>query len=239
LRKQERSAIEAVAEHFAATWESGNDSRHVRFSIGGTRITVAVTTIRQRVDVRSDLPKPRLRFDKVAVGFVRRLHDGLYEAVPAGKMLVLTITAPILMPSQTAAVLEDTIRACLARRSVPAEAKQTINGNQINVRLVKNGLRGSPKVVGFVHNPESEPAILLDTASSLIEHIAAAVNTSAAAGLSGDRWLVLVNEGGPSHIETYRAVYSQLSIPTDFRKILIVFAGNRVETLADGVGDRR
>jgi hypothetical protein len=56
--------------------------------------------------------------------------------------------------------------------------------------------------------------------------------TAVAAGTARDRWLVLASENGRSHIETYRHIYSQLSISTGFRKILMVFAEGLVETLA-------
>jgi hypothetical protein len=160
------------------------------------------------------------------------LHDALYEAVPDGKTMILTMTAPIRMPAKTAAVLEDKIRTCLARHPVPAEARDTIHGNEIKVRLVKNGLGRTSKVIGFVHNPESDPDVLLDMTRSLIERIGTAAGKRAPARFSGDRWLVLANEDEPSHIETYRHVYSQLSLPNDFKKILMVFAGGRVEALA-------
>jgi len=232
MRKPEKAAIEAVAKHFSATWERGENPPDTYFTIAGKRIAVEVTTVKQRVAGRADLAKPGLRFDRVALRFVRRLQDALCEAVPDGKTMILTITAPIQMPSKTAAVLEDKIRTCLARRSVPAEAKDTIHGNGIKVCLVKNGFRRASKVVGFVHNPESDPDVLLDMTRSLIERIGAAAGKRAPARLSGDRWLVLANENGPSHIETYRHVYSQLSLPNDFKKILMVSAGGRVEALA-------
>lgn len=48
---------------------------------------------------------------------------------------------------------------------------------------------------------------------------------------SGDRWLVLADEKSPAFIETYRHIHSQLAIPNEFAKILIVFSADRVETL--------
>jgi hypothetical protein len=231
MRKREQAAIEAVAKHFSATWLRGENPSDAYVTIAGKRIAVEVTIVKQRIAERADLAKPRLRFDRVALEFVRRLHDALYEAVPDGKTMILTITAPIRMPSKTAAVLEDKIRTCLVRGPVPAAAKDTIHGNEIKVRLVKNALRRASKVIGFVHNPESDPDVLLDMTRSLIECIGTAAGKRTPARFSGDRWLVLANEDGPSHIETYRHVYSQLSVPNDFKKILMVFAGGRVEAL--------
>jgi hypothetical protein len=48
----------------------------------------------------------------------------------------------------------------------------------------------------------------------------------------GDRWLAIVEEGEPSHIETYRHVCAQLSIPTAIKKIVLVLPDGRIEALA-------
>jgi hypothetical protein len=59
-----------------------------------------------------------------------------------------------------AAALEDKIRIYLARRSAQVEAKETIHGNQIRSRCEGRSRRTS-KVIGFVHNPDSDPEFLL------------------------------------------------------------------------------
>jgi hypothetical protein len=231
LRKHEQAAIKAVARHFRATWEKGEDPPDAYVTIAGKRIAVAVTTIKQRTADRGGLTKPRLRFDKVALRLVRALQAALRESVPDGRTVMLTITAPIRLPAKTAAALEDKIRIYLARRSVPVAFKDTIHGNQIRVRLVKGGAKRTSKVIGFVHNSDSRPDVLLDMAHSLLERIGAESVKRAPARFAGDRWLIVANEDGLAHIETYRQIYSQLSIPTDFKKILMVLAGGRVETL--------
>jgi hypothetical protein len=65
----------------------------------------------------------------------------------------------------------------------------------------------------------------------LLQHIGASADKRPPEEFAGDRWLVVANKDGLSYIETYRHVYSQLSISTDFKKILMVLAGGRVETL--------
>jgi hypothetical protein len=86
-------------------------------------------------------------------------------------------------------------------------------------------------VIGFVHNPDSDPDVLFDITLSLIERIGAKARTGAPARSAGDRWLVLAGDDRFSHMETYRHVYPQLSIPTDFKKVLMVLADGRIETL--------
>jgi hypothetical protein len=137
LRNRERKVIEAVARHFSAIWENGGeDSPDAYLTIAGKRIAVEVTAINQMIAERGELARPRLRFDRVALGLVGGLRTTLREFVPDGHTVILTITAPIRLPAKTVAVLEDKIRACLARHSTPTEVKDTIHGNQIRVRLV-------------------------------------------------------------------------------------------------------
>ena len=111
------------------------------------------------------------------------------------------------------------------------EATDTILGNQIRVRLVKSTSTRTSKVVGFVHNPDTDPDILLDMTHALLEHIGADLDKRTPTGFRGDRWLVLANDNGLPHIETYQHVYSQLAIQADFTKNLMVLASGRIEAL--------
>ena len=232
LTKQEQLAIEAVAKHFSATWEKGEDPPDAYVTIARRRIAVEITTIMQRIVDRNGITKPRLRYDRVALAFVRGLQSGLREPVPDGKTVILTITAPIKLARKTSAALEGKIRTYLERASKKLEAKETILGNRIRVRILKNGSRRHSKVIGFVHNADSNPDILLNVTQSLLERIASKAEATPAR-LRADRWLVLANGYGLTDIKTYRHVYSQLSIPHNFKKILMVFDGGRVEALTE------
>jgi hypothetical protein len=231
LGKKEQDAIEAVARHFSATWEKGEGLSGGFLKIGRKRIAVEVATIKQRI--AEPAVKFRLRFDKVVFEVVGRLQADLSDAVPDGKVVIVTITAPIRLASKTTAILEDRIRSCLARKSAQAEITDTIHGNQIQIRVVKSGAAQSPKVIGLVHNPHPDPKLLLDMMQSVIETIGAAARERAPARSAKERWLVVVDEGGFPHLETYRRIVEQLSLPTGFQKILMVFAGGRVAALAD------
>src|SRR5258708_40309211 len=102
LRKHEKAAIEAVARHFSATWEKGENPPDAYLIIARKRIAVEITALKQPI---AGLTKPRLRFDRVALGLMRRLQAALSESVPAGRALIVTVTAPIWPPSKTAAAL--------------------------------------------------------------------------------------------------------------------------------------
>ncbi|HUZ13744.1 MAG TPA: hypothetical protein VMU93_12960 [Caulobacteraceae bacterium] len=233
LGERKRTAVEAVARRFCATWEAApGGSPDAYLSIAAGRIAVEVAAIESRVEGR-DVAKPRLRFDKVAVGLVGRLRAALSQAVADGEAVVLTVTAPIRSPAKTAAALEGLIRDLLARRSAPADAEATICGNRIRVRLVRGVPRRAPKLIGFVHNRESDPDALVRLAQSLLQAVGAATERRPPQGFTGERWLVLAGDDGPARVEAARCVCSQLAAATQFSAILMVLADGRVETLGE------
>jgi hypothetical protein len=111
------------------------------------------------------LPPVRgLRFDRVALRLVATLQGALCDELPEKQTLLVTISAPIRSPAQTAAALEERIRVWLPGRVPPAEVGYEINGNLLRVRLVRGKAKHAPNVLGFVHNPEVDAKGLLDAA---------------------------------------------------------------------------
>lgn len=234
-KKQESAAMEAVARHFSGEWEGGKGrSPGACLTINGKRIAVEVEVLREKGLTRyAPATKPRLRFDKVALRLVRDLQSALRESVPDGRTVVITVTAPIRLASKTVAMLADEIRDRLARRTARLELDETIKGNQVRARLVKDASGRASKVVGFVHNPDPDhPELLLRLTESLLRHLGAAAVERATRKSSGDQWLVLASEYGFALAETYVQIYSQLAMATAFQKILLVLADGRVVTLA-------
>ena len=234
LRRSQR-VIEAVARRFSATWEAGKgDSPAAYLNIEGARVAIEIAAVKQRPAARGSPARPRLRFDRVALGLIRRLQEALAESVPVGRTVVITVTAPIRLASRTAAATAEMIRQRLGRRSARLEIEQTINGNQIQARLAEDVSRRGSRVIGYVHNPDSDPEILFDITESLLRHVGRAASKRVAGRFAGDRWLVVAcGDGGLPYFETYRQVFSQLAIPTGFRKVLLVLPDGRVEILAD------
>jgi len=91
LKKQERTAIEAVARRFSATW----DPLDSYIMVAGKRVAVDITTLKRRGTGQGNAAKPRLRFDKVATRLIEPLQASLCETVPDGMTVLLTITAPV------------------------------------------------------------------------------------------------------------------------------------------------
>jgi hypothetical protein len=121
LKKQERTAIEAVARLFSATWKKGSDPPDA-YICAGRRVAVDITTLKRRGTGQGDADKPHLRFDKVATRLIERLQATLGETVPDGMTVLLTSTAP-------AAALEDKIQTLL-RRGSPGREVTRVGGER-------------------------------------------------------------------------------------------------------------
>lgn len=230
MKRLERTAIDAIARMFAASWEKPSDSTHAFIVVAGKRVSVDITTLKPHGAGRANAAKPRLRFDKVATRLVERLRSVLSETVPDGMTVLLTITAPIRLPSKTAASLEDKIQTLVERRSTGRDAKETIHGNRAQIRLLAGESARAPKMIGFVHNSDSDPVQLLNMTHEMLE-LFSAQGGRQPTKLPPDRWLVVISARGISCLEAYRYIYSQLRIATDFRKIFLVFNDGRVGLL--------
>lgn len=183
--------------------------------VAGRRVAVKTIVIR-------GIKEPRLRFDRTAVGLVRRLQANLAAAVPAGKTVIVTITAPIRQDSATSALLVEKIRELLASRR--ARLAVTIHGNRIQARVLQGGARRTARLIGFVHNPEPGPAGLFDVTRSLLASIGSDKRPA-----RNDRWLVVANQHGLAPVETVRQVCLALRARRVFKRILLAqSAGVRV-----------
>ena len=230
LNKQEQTAIEAVARRFPATWVKGNDPPDAYIVIAGKRVAVDIATLKWRGALQGSAAKPCLRFDRVATRLIEGLQAILGEAVPDGMTVLLTITAPIRLPSKTAAALEGKIQTLLGRESPGRDEKTTIHGNRVQIRVLMGASERAPKMIGFVHNSDSDPLLILNMTRELLERISAEAGMRATR-LAGDRWLVLISAGDISWLAVYRYIYSQRRMATDFEKIFMVFGDGRVGIL--------
>jgi hypothetical protein len=156
---------------------------------------------------------------------MERLQATLSETVPDGITVLLTITAPIRLPSKTATSLEDKIQTLLSRGKPGRDEKETIHGNRVQIRLLKDESGRAAKVIGFVHNSDSDPLLLLNMTRDLLALFARAPK------LTGDGWLVLISAEGIACLDAYRYIYSQLRVAIEFKNILMVFGDGGVGML--------
>jgi hypothetical protein len=228
LSNQERAAIEAVAKNFSATWNSLDP----QITVGRKRVDLQIATLKRRGTAKRYAAKPRLRFDKVATRVLNRLQVSAGDTVPRGITVALTITAPIRLASKTVASLEDTMRALFVRKRLGRDEQITIRGNRVRIRVLRNESARAPKLIGFVHNSDTDPILLLDLTRQVLELFNARVGRRTPRP-AGERWLVVTSTERIPYLEAYRCIYSQLRTPTSFKKILIVFGDGKVGTLTD------
>ena len=110
-----------------------------------------------------------LRFDRVVgrmLGDLRTFADG---ELPAGAAVVVTLSAPIRLPTRTLQALRDRIEAALSADATSKAWSGSVHGNAVQVRVVNLTARQRPKLVGFVHNPGSDPGRLLDLAEHWLQ----------------------------------------------------------------------
>ncbi len=106
--------------------------------------------------------KLRLRFDKVALRLVRTVREALEHTIADGEAMLFTVTAPIQQPGQTAETMESLARGIPPKQGVG----ETVHGNEVRLRRIVEVPDGRPKVLGFVHNPDSDAIEILDLAEA-------------------------------------------------------------------------
>ena len=118
--------------------------------------------------------EPSLRFDKVALRFVEDLRSSLAGDVPAGNLLVVTVTAPIRQSSKTTAMLAEKARNLLAPKARTRRFTGAAEGNGIGASLVSCRLAGVSPVIGFVHNPDVGTEDVIRSVETLVARMAKA-----------------------------------------------------------------
>ncbi|HEY6326923.1 MAG TPA: hypothetical protein VIW73_10480 [Candidatus Cybelea sp.] len=109
-----------------------------------------------------------LRFDKVALAFI----DDIQRAgdwVPRGRVLIVTLTAPIRQHTKTSTAILERIRGALAAAPAGLRIDETIYGNGVCVRLAKNGRHYPSTVVAVVHNPATPAGLLIELTTAFLE----------------------------------------------------------------------
>jgi hypothetical protein len=232
MRSAQQSAIEAVAKHFSATWESAAEPSDAYLTVRGQKIALGIAVLSQQSSRQKSVTKVRLREDKVAQRVLRDLESALHAHVPAGKSVILTLGAPIKVSRKLVVALTDVLVTYLESGSVEVDEKRTILGNRVRFRVLRLTSKWPAKVIGFVFTGDPAPGVLASTITSLHDEIVAMAKRRPPKGFSGDRWLVLVSDNWVADVKTYRRAYSLLSPSHDISMILMVSVSGRIEVLA-------
>jgi hypothetical protein len=232
MRSAQQSAIEAVAKHFSATWESAAEASDAYLTVRGQKIALGIAVLSQQSSRQKSVTKVRLREDKVAQRVLRDLESALHAHVPAGKSVILTLGAPIKVSRKLVVALTDVLVTYLESGSVEVDEKRTILGNRVRFRVLRVTSKWPAKVIGFVFTGDPAPGVLASTITSLHDEIVAMAKRRPPKGFSGDRWLVLVSDNWIADVKTYRRAYALLSPSHDISMILMVSVSGRIEVLA-------
>lgn len=227
--------MEAVAKRFSAKWEELGDPPGAYLKVNENRVAVDVATLKPHGTSHGDAPKPRLRFDKVVAWLIERLQATLGKTVPDGVTVLLTVTAPIRLPAKTAAALEEKVPALLGRSALHhgvRDVKTTMHGNRVRIRALRHGSRRAPKMIGFVHHPDTDPLLLFNMTGEMLQ-LASVEAGRRAPGADLERWLVVISARGISCLAAYRYIYSQLLAAAGFKKVVMVFGDGSVGVLAE------
>jgi len=127
-----------------------------------TRAAVIEEMIAQRV-VAAGI---RLRYDKVALRLLVGVKASVAQALPASQSIAFTVTAPIKLPAKTSAALEQWLH-----RLPTHGLSTTINGNTIRARIINHTAKDIQRVIGFVHNAESNAELALDIAERSVREL--------------------------------------------------------------------
>lgn len=220
LSKSDEAAIAAVARQYAARWDGRYLTRN------GRQIALEIVALRQK-DAPHGQAKPKLRFDRVVLQLFATLRAAASEVVAADQAVIVTVTAPVRLGGKTATAIVYRISDGLGRSDI----RVTIHGNRVCLRRIDSVPSQMPRLIGFVHNPDTNPAPILDLTQRLMRRIDDAVCKRTPRSTTRERWLVLTNQRGHPYAETYRRIWEQIAMPTGFAKILVVLADGAVEDL--------
>ena len=229
LTASERAAIGAL---IAARGTAGRASPRVslrRVPIGGRRLSVLVAGVAPKL--AGPGARPHLRFDRGVHKLAERLKLALEAKIPAATTVAVTVTAPIWLLNRTSLAIERVADRLLRQQRVRRAFVGVIHENGVRVQVFMHRARAASKVALFVHNPETDPRVLLETSRALLAGIGGALDRHARRGPPAGRWLVLVDPKGAVPVDTYRHAFAQLFPAYRRGRVLIAQAGRRVEPL--------
>lgn len=229
MQRSERAALEAVAQELARARVRGRLPTDASLRLAGKRIAVTVVALSHQAAQARRSSKPRLRLDRVALEFVSRVRAALQGRVADDRTIVVTITAPIRLASKTAAALAGRILSRIPGRATAGRSMHRIHGNRIQIWILQGGTSMTSKLVGFVHNPDADPRILVEVTRALLAGIGP--QRRAAARRCVARWLLIENQDDLLPVDTYRNVCQQLRLGTAFERLFVTLPDGRIERL--------
>lgn len=234
LKPDEQFVINSLAAHVGGTWSTGENPPDAYLRIGEEAVAVEISTLTQHVVAERGGMQPRLSEDSTALRLADELNEELHEAVPDGRMVVLTLRAPISKARRTKEELTNRIMRLVASTTDQTiDVEEDILGNRIDINLSSYDGRDPRKVHAAVVNQKSDAHITSNARLILEERIATKTKKCSSLALTGPLWLALFNDYFLASDETYRQAIAQIPHPHVFDKIFLVSGNGSVATLFD------
>lgn len=109
LKPDEEFVVRSLATHFSGEWSAGENPPDVYLTTGEETAAVEISTLMQHVANECRGMKPRLSEDSTALWLANELDKELLKEIPDGRMVVLTLQAPILKARRTKKDLKNRI----------------------------------------------------------------------------------------------------------------------------------
>lgn len=232
LRPDEKFCIDAVVTLVGGKWSEGEDPPDAYLSIGNDNIAVEISTLTQYVMDHNGDSKPRLSDDSTALRLCNELDEQLKNRVPAGRTVLLILSAPINSARKLKPRLSAEIMALVeSAGETDVTVEREILGNKITIHHFQEDRLSGKKVVGAVQNKNSDTDILANAKSILTDRIAVKAQKCNPLIFSGPIWLALFNDYWLADFDTYRQAMAQISSKHPFERILIVSGSGSVTVL--------
>jgi hypothetical protein len=234
LKPDELFVISALAAHLNGTWSAGDDPPDAYLKIGEGTVAVEISTLTQHVVDERGGTHARLSEDSTALWLANELDKELCKAIPDGRMVVLTLRAPIAKARRTKEELKDKIMHLVANATdQTVDVEEDILGNRIDINLSSYDGPDDRKVHAAVINRKSDPHITSNARMILEERIATKTKKCSSLALKGPVWLALFNDYFLADDETYKQAIGQISRSYVFNKIFLISGSGSVVTLYD------
>jgi hypothetical protein len=234
LKSDEQFVINALAHHLNGTWWPGEDPPDAYLTMGEETVAVEISTLTQHVVDQRGGTKARLSEDSTALWLANELDKELRKTIPDGRMIVLTLRAPISKARRTKDELKNRIMRLVANTADQTiDVEEDILGNRIGINLSSYTDPDNRKVHAAVINQKSDPHITSNARFILEERIATKTKKCSSLEFKGPIWLALFNDYFLASDGTYKQAIEEMSSSHVFDKIFLISGGGSVATLYD------
>src|SRR5262249_28348281 len=155
---------------------------------------VEISTLTQHVVDERGGTNARLSEDSTALWLADELDKELCNTIPEGRIVVLTLRAPIAKARRTKEKLKDRIVRLVANTADQTiDVEEAILGNRIGINLSSYADTDNRKVHAAVTNQKSDPRITANARFILEERITTKTKKCNSLTFKGPVWLALFN----------------------------------------------